>query len=546
MPTTVRDLTHRLLQRAGVEVLFGNPGSNELPFLAGLPGDIRYVLGLHEGAVVGMADGYAQASGRLAVVNLHAASGTGNAMGALTNAAVSRSPLLLLAGQQVRETVGQEVMLASTDADLLTRPLTGFSAEPLSATDVPRTVAQAMHQTYAARTGPSYVSVPYDDWDQPVATGAELLLERTVRAAGHVAPDVVTELLDRLRGARSPLLVLGPDLDGRVPMDDLVVLAEHLDARVHVAPSPHRLPFPNRHRLFAGVLPAGVRSVGRAFAGHDLVLVLGAPVFRYHQHEPGELLPDGVTLVQVTDHVPAATRAPMGHAVLADPATLVAGLIEGLGIDVPAALAAGEAGRWVACGPAATAEDALHPAEVFATLRETAPADTTYVVESTSTNADFWAQMDLRHPGSYYFPASGGLGFGLPAAVGVALARPERPVVAVVGDGSANYGITALWTAAQLGVPVTFVILRNGSYGALRWFADLLGTSDVPGLDVPGLDFVPISEGYGVPAVHVKDRASLAHQLRRPADGPRLVQVDTALTTPEPATTPAPREGETR
>jgi benzoylformate decarboxylase len=516
-------------------MLFGNPGSNELPFLAGLPEDVQYVLGLHEGAVVGMADGYAQASGRLGVVNLHAASGTGNAMGALTNAAVSRTPLLVIAGQQVRDTVGQEVMLASSDAAALTRPLTGFSAEPLSPTDVPRTVAQAMHQAYAARTGPSYVSVPYDDWDRPVPADAELLLDRSVRTAGHLSPSVLDELAGRLGGAARPLLVLGPDLDGRVAMADLVTLAEHLDAPVHVAPSPHRLPFPNRHRLFAGVLPAGVRSVSRAFEGHDLVLVVGAPVFRYHQNEPGDLLPGGTELVQVTDDVGAATRAPMGEAVVADPVALVTGLIERLGADTTADPRHDDPERWRACGTPPTAEDGLHPAEVFATLRETQPADTAYVVESTSTNADFWAQMDLRHPGSYYFPASGGLGFGLPAAVGVALAQPERRVVAVVGDGSANYGITALWSAAQLGVPVTFVILRNGSYGALRWFAGLLGTPDVPGLDVPGIDFVPIAEGYGVPAVHVKDRTALDHELRRLPDGPRLIQVDTALTTPEPA-----------
>ncbi|MFC4783923.1 benzoylformate decarboxylase [Nocardioides sp. MAHUQ-72] len=539
MPSTVRDITHRLLQRAGVEVLFGNPGSNELPFLAGLPEDITYVLGLHEGVVVGMADGYAQASARLGVVNLHAASGTGNAMGALTNAAVSRTPLLVIAGQQVRDTVGQEVMLASADAGALTRPLTGFSAEPLSAGDVPRTVAQAMHEAGPARGGPSYVSVPYDDWGRTAPEGAALLLERSVRDATHVAPEVVDEIADRLRRATRPLLVLGPDLDGRVPMDRLVALAERLDARVHVAPSPHRLPFPNRHRLFGGVLPAGVRSVSRAFAGHDLVLVVGAPVFRYHQHEPGDLLPEGTALVQVTDDVGAATRAPMGEAVLADPAALVSGLVRRLGTGAPTTGAAAD--RWTACPEPARAEDGLHPAEVFATLRETQPADTAYVVESTSTNADFWAQMDLRHPGSYYFPASGGLGFGLPAAIGVALAQPGRRVVAVVGDGSANYGITALWTAAQLGVPVTFVILRNGSYGALRWFADLLGTPDVPGLDVPGIEFVPLAEGYGVPAVHVKDRDALAHELSRVPDGPRLIQVDTAVTTPEP-----PREGVTR
>jgi benzoylformate decarboxylase len=140
--------------------------------------------------------------------------------------------------------------------------------------------------------------------------------------------------------------------------------------------------------------------------------------------------------------------------------------------------------------------------------------------------------MDLRRPGSYFFPAAGGLGFGLPGAVGVALGRPDRPVAGVVGDGSANYGITALWTAARLGLPLTIVLLRNGTYGALRWFGDLLGVPDAPGLDLPGLDFTRIAEGYGVPAVHAGDEEELRAVLARPADGPRLVQVDTSLTTP--------------
>jgi benzoylformate decarboxylase len=139
--------------------------------------------------------------------------------------------------------------------------------------------------------------------------------------------------------------------------------------------------------------------------------------------------------------------------------------------------------------------------------------------------------MDLRRSGSYYFPAAGGLGFGLPAAVGVAMAQPDRPVVGVIGDGSANYGITALWTAAQHQVPLTILLLRNGTYGALRWFADLLDVSNAPGLDIPGLDFTRIAEGYGVPSQHVEDAEELRAVLAKCPLGPRLVQMDTALTT---------------
>ena len=140
--------------------------------------------------------------------------------------------------------------------------------------------------------------------------------------------------------------------------------------------------------------------------------------------------------------------------------------------------------------------------------------------------------MDLRHPGSYYFPASGGLGFGLPAAVGVALARPDRRVVAVVGDGSANYGITALWTAAQLCLPVTFVILRNGTYGALRWFSEILDAGETPGLDVPGIDFVRIAEGYGVQATSVSTAKDFVEALDDALAGSRPVVIE-VLTAPE-------------
>lgn len=524
----MRDITHALLRRSGAEFIFGNPGSNELPFLAELPSDLRYVLALHEGAAIAMADGYAQASGRLGIINLHAASGTGNAMGGLSNAAVSRSPLLLIAGQQVRTTVGQNVMLANMDASLLTRPLTGFSAEPLSPDDTPRTIAEAIHSATVGRRGPSFVSVPYDDWERPAASGAELLTERRVVRAYGVDDREVSRLAERLAAATAPLLVLGSDLDGTADPDQLIALAEHLDARVHVAPSPYRLPFPNRHRLFAGVLPASIAAVNAAMAAHDLVVVLGAPVFRYHQYEPADFVPAGTTVVQVTDDESAAARAPFGETLLSEPAAVVDALVYELG-----AQNGEEDRRWRPCEePRRGSDGRLEPAEVFAALRRTQPEDTAYVVESTATTADFWQQMDLRHAGSYYWPASGGLGFGLPAAVGVALARPDRRVVGVIGDGSANYGITALWTAAQQRVPLTIVILRNGSYGALRWFADLLGTPDVPGLDIPDIDLVPVAEGYGVSGVRVKDVAALEHELAQVPTGPRLIQVDTALTTP--------------
>ncbi|MBW4718463.1 benzoylformate decarboxylase [Saccharothrix obliqua] len=520
MPT-VRRIVHEFLERNGLTTVFGNPGSNELPFLADLPPSFQYVLGLHEGVVVGMADGYAQATGRPVLVNLHAAAGSGNAMGALTNAVHSRSPLVLTAGQQVRSAIGLEAMLANVEATNLMRPLVAWSGEPATASDVPRAVAQAVFEADVQRR-PTYLSVPYDDWAQEVE--ADTVLDRSVRRGAAPTEEQLAELVARFEQARNPALVLGGDIDTAGLFDRAVAFAEHRSVPTWVAPSPFRLPFPNRHVLFRGVLPAGIGAVSSALEGHDLVLVLGAPVFRYHQHVPGPYLPEGTRLVQVTDDAGAATRAPMGDALIADPGVVLEALLDR---TAPRPTEPG----YVPNPEPATAPHALHPEQVFAALRDTQPDDAIYVVESTSTNSAWWRQMDLRRGGSYFFPAAGGLGFGLPAAVGMAMGRPDRPVVAVVGDGSANYGITALWSAARYGVPVTFVILRNGTYGALRWFGELLGTPDVPGTEIPGLDFTRIAEGYGVPATTVSDEAALRARLA--VGGLQLIQVDTYPTSPE-------------
>ena len=521
----VREAAYEVLRRHGLDTIFGNPGSNELPFLTGMPDSFRYVLGLHEGAVVGMADGYAQVTRRPVLVNLHSASGTGNAMGALTNAVYARSPLVVTAGQQVRSAIGAEAMLSNVDATQLARPLVGWAAEPSCSGDVPRSLAQAIFEAQLRRR-PTYLSVPYDDWDTEADPDVGWVLDRVVHRLARPGTTHVEALAADLRAARSPALVVGGDLDTDGLFGDVTALAERLDAPTWAAPSMFRLAFPNRHPLFRGVLPAGIAPIADALAGHDLVLVLGAPVFRYHEYRPGERLRAGTRLVQITDDAEAAARAPVGQALVTEPGAVIRALL---------AAVPGEQSSPVytmppepLCGKG----KGLHPEEVFAALRDTQDQDTSYVVESTSTNAAWWRQMDLRREGSYFFPASGGLGFGIPAAVGVALAQPARPVVGVIGDGSANYGITGLWTAAQLQLPVTYVLLRNGVYGALEWFADVLGTPDVPGTAIPGMDFTKIAEGYGVAATHANELAHLRALLKEPVTGPRLIQVDTLATSP--------------
>ncbi|MDA3627733.1 benzoylformate decarboxylase [Saccharopolyspora sp. WRP15-2] len=525
----VRDVTYDLLRSHDLTTIFGNPGSNELPFLAGMPEDFRYVLGLHEGAVLAMADGYALARGSSALVNLHAAAGTGNALGALTNSVYSHSPLIITAGQQVRSTIGQEVMLANVDAAELPKPLVKWSCEPSCAQDVPRSISHAIHIANLPAKGPVYVSVPYDDWAQEAPEGAQHLLERKTASAGALSEAQLAELAEALDGAQHPVLVLGPEVDAEHANDDAVRLADRLGAPVWIAPSASRCPFPTRHRSFRGVLPAAVQGITDALREHDLILVVGAPVFRYHQFVPGEYLPAGARLVQLTSDPGEAARAPMGEALVGDVkdalSRLAGAVTPGLRPELPP-LPERPAAR--------TAGERLHPEELFALLREHAPEDAVYVKESTATTGAFWAQMDLSTQGSYFFPASGGLGFGLPAAVGAQLAHDERQVIGLIGDGSANYGITALWTAARYRIPVIVIILKNGTYGALRWFSKVLDAGEVPGMDVPGIDFAQIARGYGVDATSVRTGAEFTAALKSAlgAGKPVLIEAETELTEP--------------
>ena len=523
---TVLEASLEVFRAHGLTTIFGNPGSNELPFLAGLGDDFRFILGLHEQVVVGMAEGYSRATGGPALVNLHAASGSGNGMGALTNAHYGHVPLVVLAGQQVRRTVGQEAMLANVDAATLPAPLVKYSHEPLAATDVPRTLSQAAFEAVTQPSGPVYVSVPLDDWDETALPDDELLTQRSVTTAGTMSESLRRELAEVLNGAQNPALVLGPQVDAAAVDDptvyeDAVVLAERLGASVYVAPSPTRCPFPTTHPNFEGVLVPGIKSVRDRLIGHDVVLVMGAATFRYHRWEPANYLEPGTEVIQITQDPREATRAPFGRAVVADVAAALADLAEA---TTDRGTRRGDRGSRTVTAPARS-EQGMAGTEVLDVLNEHVDDSVVYVNETTTLDLDYLERIVIDRPGMYHFPASGGLGFGLPVAVGMALGDPEKTVVATVGDGSANYGLTALYTAAQLGTKTIFVIVNNSGYGALSGFAERMGVPDTPGLTLGTIDFVSLAQGYGVPASRTTTREEFdaAYREALQADGPVLI-----------------------
>jgi benzoylformate decarboxylase len=522
--TSVHDVTYDLLRRHGVTTIFGNPGSNELPFLKDFPADFRYFLGLHEGVAVGMADGYAQATGKPALVNLHSAAGTGNGMGALANAWNSHTPLILTAGQQTRAMIGVEALLTNLDSTQLPRPLVKWSYEPPIAQDVPLAMSRALHMAALPPSGPVYLSVPYDDWAAEAEPQSVALLDRQVHAVGSFDAQSLSRVVDRLNAATNPALVLGPEVDAYRANAHAVRLAEKLHAPVWAAPSAARCPFPTTHPYFRGLLPAAIKGISTALAGHDLILVVGAPVFRYHQYEPGAYLPDGADLIAVTSDAQEAARAPVGDAIVGD----IHATLQALAANVRKSERSSPTPQ-ERPAPAEMGAVRLSPEAVLDVIAATAPGDAIYVNESTSTTNFLWRRLPMQEPGSYYFGAAGGLGFAMPAALGVQLAEPSRRVIAIIGDGSANYSITALWTAARYKIPVIFLILKNGTYGALRWFAEVLKVDAVPGLDLPGIDFLSLAKGYGVKGVSAPTTGDFKQTLTAAlgSQAPTLIEVPT-------------------
>jgi benzoylformate decarboxylase len=524
---TVRDATFDLFREQGMTTMFGNPGSTELPMLADFPADFRYFLGLQEAVVVGMADGYAQASGKTTVVNLHTAPGVGNAMGAIFNAQANHSPLLITAGQQVRAHITMQANLTNRDATRMPHPLVKWSYEPPRAEDVPLALAHGAHLAGLAPRGPVFVSLPMDDWGVEVdAAEAKAAISRKVTGRATADPEAVRALAERLDAAENPVLVAGPDIDTAGAWDLGVALAERQRLPVWASPATggNRLGFPEGHPNFRGVLPPAIGPVAMTLEAHDLILVVGSSVFPYYPYIPGPLLPEGAELVAITSDPDEAVRAPMGDAIVADVKLTLAALLEA----VP------ESSRPVPEPNQPPQEipvsDPLSPSTVLTALGEALPEDGIVVLESPTATLALRNQLRLSRPGSYYFAAGGGLGFGLAASVGVQIAQPDRPVVCVLGEGSAQYAITAFWSAVAYDVPVTFLVLQNQEYGILKWFAEAEGVAGAPGLDLPKLDVASVAEGYGIKAHRAADRDGAASALASAlaSSKPELVEVPVA------------------
>src|SRR5215208_4491580 len=515
--TSVKDATFGLLRAFGIQKVFGNPGSTELPFLSDWPDDIDYVLGLQEASVVGMADGYAQATRNAGFVNLHSGAGVGNALGNIYTAHRNQTPLVITAGQQARSILPLQPFLYAERATEFPRPYVKYSVEPARPEDVPAAIARAYYVAMQPPCGPTFVSIPIDDWTRPT----QPIEARKVSRELGPDPEAMKALVAALAASKRPALVVGPGVDRAGAVDLMVQVAEKTTAAVWVSPFSARCSFPERHPQFAGFLHASPGQLSDALRDHDLVVVIGAPVFTFHVEGHAAIFDGATTIFQITDDPDAAAVTPSGASIIATMKPALSMLLELL----PESKRTMPAGRVLPSAPSAA--DPLPVEFLLHSLSEAMPANAVLVEEAPSHRPAMQKFMPMRGQDSFYTMSSGGLGYSLPAAVGMALGRPGVRTVCLIGDGSAMYSIQALWTAARRKLPLTVVVINNAGYGAMRSFSQVMQVRNVPGLELPDIDFVRIAEGLGCDAVRVSQAEQLAPALKRGLahDGVSLIEV---------------------
>ncbi|HTX26735.1 MAG TPA: thiamine pyrophosphate-binding protein [Streptosporangiaceae bacterium] len=545
------ELLLEVLKTEGVGHIFGNPGTTELALMDALSASSRisYVLGLHESVCVGMADGYARATGRPSFVNLHSAAGLGNAVGVLSNVAATRTPMVVTAGQQDQRHLFAEPFLSGR----LTEIAGGFAKQVTEVhrlEDLAFVLRRAFRDAAAAPAGPVFLSIPMDlleeetDATVPPATTVD---QRAVPAALGDLAELVTGV-----ARRRFAVVAGDEVASAGAVGALVSVAERLGCAVYGTPFHSSLVFPTTHPLWSGALPADASQMADLLSSYDRVLLIGSRGFMTFVYKDVWPLPEHVELLHLSPAAGDLGRTyPALLAVAGDPrATLeaLAPLLDPLDPDEVAAAAAAVAGlsarrtaeadaRADAAGPDLDSAGRMHPLAAVRAVLSALPPETTVVDEAVTNDPYVRAFHRVREPGRFLYSRGGGLGWGVAAALGVSLATDRSPVVAVTGDGSFLYTPQAFWTAVREDLPVVAVVLNNRGYLILRRILSDMresggpgneqaprGRSGFVGLDIagPDVDLLAVAEGFGASAVRVDklsdvgDAVSAALSARRP------------------------------
>lgn len=549
-----------VLSNHGVRYLFGNPGSTELPFNEALAADERfqYVLGLHEVGLISMADGYAMASGDVGMACVHICCGVGNSMGMMYNAFTEGSPVVLMAGQQDLRLRFAEPVLAG-DMVSVARPWTKWAHEVQRVEDIPAAARRALQVALTPPTGPVFLALPVD-LQQEGLQGAEadpsLLAAPSLAEAGTRPPlEGLRRAADLLAAAERPAILAGGRVVEAGAISELTHLAELLGAPVltESTASQGRRPMATDHPLYAGPISMWAPEVSERLGQHDLVLAVGADLVKLYIHrEPERPWPAGLKAIHL-DLTPSAIgrNHPVEVGLVGDPKAGLGELAELVGdrlTEEKRQRATARTEEWAAQrrrdAEALQAElDSARDRSPMAlmsfaeALCRPLPDNVAVVEEAITTHHSLLEKLGVpRDPEAYIAHRGWALGWGLGCSLGVQLAWPERPVVALLGDGSALFGIQGLWTAAHYRLPVTFVVSNNAQYGILKMGGKVMGlprmtAGDHVGLDLvdPEVDFVSLARSFGVEAVRVSTPGEVEEQMEVALKSGGATLIDAAI-----------------
>jgi len=549
-----------MLASAGVSYVFGNPGSTELPLTDAMVSEsrLKYILGLQEVPVMGIAEGYAQATRQPGVVNLHISPGLGNGLGMLYNAHRAGTPLIVTAGQQDRRLRFTEPILWGEMVEVA-RPWTKWSAEVQRVEDIPAAMRRAIQTALMPPTGPVFLSIPVDVQQQQ-APALDLTPPTPIDSTFRPPLAELLRAVDVLATATNPAILAGSRVVESDAVGELVEVAEALGAPViSEAGTTHgRLAFPCTHPLSAAGLPLWAPEIHERLSEFDVVLAVGLDVLRLYVHyEPERAIPEHVRLVHV-DHDAWELRKnyPTEVAVYGGLKPTLAELAQQLAEhQTPAqheSISQRRTLRESSHAKARTALEAQAAAELdrrpltslalMSSIARALPPNVAVIEEAVTTTNTYLERLGAIHDPSGYFGHRGwGLGWGLNCAIGVQLAWPDRPVLGIIGEGAAMYGIQGLWTAARYNIPVTFVIPNNAQYQILKVGARGIGLPHAAqgryiGMDLvqPEVDLVQLAGSLGVEACRVSEPDELTEVLSEAlADPrPRLIDVPIDRTTP--------------
>ncbi|HEX2851079.1 MAG TPA: thiamine pyrophosphate-binding protein [Acidimicrobiales bacterium] len=545
---TGRDILLEVLRTEGVRHLFGNPGTTELPLVDALVDapDLHYVLALQEATAVAMADGYAQITGRPSFLNLHTSAGLGNAIGNLTNAMANRAPIVVTAGQQDYRHIVSEPLL-SGDLVRLASGATKWQHEVRTPAELGTVLRRAFHDAASAPSGPVFVSLPMDivDAEGDLAAPAASRIQRATVAEGV---DELADLLASIEPSRLAI-VAGDEVAAAGGIEALVKVAETLGCRVHASPLSSTVPFPSTHPLYVGALAPAAAAIAQTLAAYDVVFLVGGQAFLVYPYTPGSPVPDGVDLVHLSPAVTDVGRShPVRLGLVGDPRATLTALQPLLAarVDHYRATASADDIATATAGARATYEQAalaryddvpMQPIAAAHALTSALPDGSIVVQEAPTFGGHARAFHRAEREGQHFFCKGGGLGWGMPAALGVSLGADRHPVLCIVGDGSAMYSPQALWTAAHEDLPVVFAVVNNRQYlilkNALRQRGGATAkTSTYIGMDIdePPVDFVALARSMGVEGTTVEKAGDVTDAVLAALDsgGPALLELPIA------------------